>query len=277
MEVDHSVCGRWGNISERVIVMRNEIMIRKKRMWAFVFAIALSCMIVSPFMVYAENYSNVKTDPASVGDGQILMPGDTIAITDETRANCSFTYYDWDDSDGSSIDTAITVPGESHTVAAYKGKMEAKNFGGWKVKSIVDSGNYIVAVTFSAVKKSSITYVLNGGTHTEKNPSSYIEGEGTELSSAFRSGYTFDGWYSDADFNTPVTAISDTQTGDITLYAKFTLNENAVVESKTVHLNAGTEYELGDGRWKVAGDNTVYSGGITFYVPNDADYTFTKQ
>lgn len=257
--------------------MKNEIMIRKKRMWAFIFVIALSCMIVSPFMVYAENYSNVKTNSAAVEDGQIVMPGDIITISETTEGNCSFTYFDWNDSDGNSKVTEAATPGGSHTVLSYTGNMDAKNFGGWKVKGIEDSGGYIVSITFHAVKKSSITYVLNGGIHTETNPSSYIEGDGVELSSASRSGYKFEGWYSDADFNTPVEAISDTQTGDITLYAKFTKKDNAVVESITLPLTVGTQYELGDGRWKVTGDNTVYNGGNTFYVSSEADYTFTKQ
>lgn len=248
-------------------------------MWAFVFVIALSCMIASPFMVYAENYSNVPKDAVAVADGQIVMPGDIITISETTEGDCNFTYLDWNDNDGTFTVTGAASPGERHTVLSYTGKMDAKNFGGWKVKNILISGdgNYIAAVTFHAVKKSSITYVLNGGTHTETNPSSYIEGDGVELSGASRSGFTFEGWYADADFNTPVTAISDTQEGDITLYAKFVQNDNAVVESKTVPLKVGTEYELGDGRWKVAGDNTVYNGGNTFYVSSEADYTFTKQ
>ena len=42
----------------------------------------------------------------------------------------------------------------------------------------------------------------------------------------------------------------------------------------TVHLEAGTAYKLGEGNWSVSGDDTVYAGGITFYVLEDGDYDF---
>ena len=42
----------------------------------------------------------------------------------------------------------------------------------------------------------------------------------------------------------------------------------------TVHLEAGTAYKLSEGNWSVSGDDTVYTGGITFYVLEDGDYDF---
>ena len=36
-----------------------------------------------------------------------------------------------------------------------------------------------------------------------------------------RTGYTFDGWYTDAEFTNKIAAISANSTGDITLYAKW--------------------------------------------------------
>ena len=37
-------------------------------------------------------------------------------------------------------------------------------------------------------------------------------------------GYTFDGWYLDAEFKLPTASIDATQTGEVVLHAKFTLN-----------------------------------------------------
>lgn len=42
-------------------------------------------------------------------------------------------------------------------------------------------------------------------------------------------------------------------------------------------LKKGTAYKLGKGKWKVVGDDTVYRGGMTIYVPTDGDYDFRKQ
>lgn len=42
-------------------------------------------------------------------------------------------------------------------------------------------------------------------------------------------------------------------------------------------LGQTTEYKLGSGSWKVSGDDTVYSGGVSFFVTGDEDVEFTKQ
>ncbi len=43
------------------------------------------------------------------------------------------------------------------------------------------------------------------------------------------------------------------------------------------HLDSGAPYEFGEGTWKVTGDSTSYSGGITFYVLESGDYEFTQE
>ncbi len=44
-----------------------------------------------------------------------------------------------------------------------------------------------------------------------------------------------------------------------------------------VNIKSGVAYSLGSGNWKVLGDDTVYSGNITFYVSEDGEYEFTLQ
>lgn len=43
-----------------------------------------------------------------------------------------------------------------------------------------------------------------------------------------------------------------------------------------VNLKKGTPYQLDAGSWNVAGDETTYSGGITFYVDEEGEYEFTQ-
>ena len=45
----------------------------------------------------------------------------------------------------------------------------------------------------------------------------------------------------------------------------------------TVYLEAGVPYQLGTGTWKVAGDNTIYPGGIVFYIEVSGDYQFVQE
>lgn len=85
----------------------------------------------------------------------------------------------------------------------------------------------LVAKFTAAPVISRINYHLDGGSNGAGNPSTYTEGTGVaSLTDASRTGYTFDGWYSDAALTARVTSISDTQTGDVDLYAKFTAIPN---------------------------------------------------
>ncbi|WP_413523295.1 InlB B-repeat-containing protein [Lactococcus raffinolactis] len=82
-----------------------------------------------------------------------------------------------------------------------------------------------------------ISYVLNGGNNSLSNPATYTYGVGvTSFADATgKTGYTFAGWYDDATAGNPVTTISTTETGNKTLYARWTPNEYDIV----YHLDGG--------------------------------------
>ena len=44
-----------------------------------------------------------------------------------------------------------------------------------------------------------------------------------------------------------------------------------------VKLQANTPYSFGEGEWNVEGDNTSYSGNITFYVEEEEKITFNQE
>lgn len=82
-----------------------------------------------------------------------------------------------------------------------------------------------------------IAYELNGGTNSTKNPDSIAETEGSiVLEPATRTGYEFEGWYTDASFTNKVTVIENTITEDLTLYAKWSV----ICYDITYSLNGGT-------------------------------------
>lgn len=127
-------------------------------------------------------------------------------------------------------------------------KREGYTFMGW-----ADSANAAAAVyrandpiqlhkngnaekTIYAVWKPGIytvTLHANGGAIASgKDITSYTYGAGATLpteNDITREGYTFDGWYADSSFSgAPVTAISSTDTGDKTFYAKWEANTYTV-------------------------------------------------
>jgi len=73
------------------------------------------------------------------------------------------------------------------------------------------------------VEQYTITYELNGGTNNTSNPSSYSAADTVVLANPTKAGCTFDGWYRDAAFTQKVTQIAKGTSGNLTLYAKWTV------------------------------------------------------
>ena len=83
-----------------------------------------------------------------------------------------------------------------------------------------------------------ITYHLDGGSNHADNPAKYtVETETITLKDAERTGYTFMGWYDNADFSgEKVTQIGKGSSGNKAFWAKW----EAVRYTITYHLNGGT-------------------------------------
>ena len=101
-------------------------------------------------------------------------------------------------------------------------------FGGWfdeneeEWTSLPVGRTEDVNLTAKWYKNAYIVYQLNGGTNAEDNPASYAEGLGHALEAPVKDGAVFEGWYLESDFSgEPIEAISAEQTGQITLYAKW--------------------------------------------------------
>lgn len=106
--------------------------------------------------------------------------------------------------------------------------------GGWYYNSLFTSQalegdqlveNVILYAKFTLATYT-ITYNLDGGTNSVSNPATYnIETATITLLNPSKAGYTFNGWFSDAESTTEVTEIVSGTTGNIVLYASFTLSE----------------------------------------------------
>ena len=249
--------------------MNKEIKLRKRRFWAICFVIAFAMIQSIPSSVLAANYS---TDGFYLNpDTTILYPGDVINYDyNPYHADPASIYYCDADANktviGSEPYSNPNSSAQSFTVKDYTGTaLSAGEFKEWKVDEIYGSSGSLSSIRLVAVgyTRSTIIYVLNGGTNAESNPDSYYEGK-TEviLADPEKEGYTFEGWYSDAEFTTRVTSIHITQVGPVKLYAKFTAN------------NYNIFYEL-DGGSNGEGNPDSYTYGIG--VASFADAEFTTQ
>ncbi len=89
------------------------------------------------------------------------------------------------------------------------------------------NNNYVDAAKSTPTKEVATTnytikYNLNGGTNSKSNPTKYNSKTKTiKLKNPTRSGYAFEGWYSDAKLKKKVTSIKKGSKGNVTLYAKW--------------------------------------------------------
>jgi len=75
----------------------------------------------------------------------------------------------------------------------------------------------------------SITYMADGGSCPEDNPSTYTVLDTLEIKDASKKGFRFDGWFMDEACTVPAKEIPAGTTGDLTLYAKYTEENNTLL------------------------------------------------
>lgn len=90
------------------------------------------------------------------------------------------------------------------------------------------------AATYTAsynktAKTYDITYDLKGGTAGDNAPSQYTYGTSVTLVDPTRTGYKFDGWYTEVGCTNKVTSISSSSIGNVELWAKWTANEYSII------------------------------------------------
>lgn len=140
---------------------------------------------------------------------------------------------------------------------------ENYDFGGWykavdfsdgeavtKI-SADETGNKIFYAKWTP-KTFTVTLNLDGGTVTE-NLTEYTYGTGATLPLPAKTHFVFDGWYDSQSGGNKVTAISETASGDKTLWARW----NGINHKLTLETNGGTLSE----------DVTTYQEGVETLLP----------
>ena len=168
-------------------------------------------------------------------------------------------------------DALFTLPLATRTGYTFLGWQDEKDN-----KYLYDTSpqflwKYTAPMQFTALYSAieySIEYNLNSGTNNSLNPETYtIESPEITLENATRTGYTFAGWYKNADFSgDPVEKISTGTYGNITLYAKWEVTDYSI----TYELNGGTNAEE-NLRYT---EYTILSETIALANPTREGYTF---
>ena len=135
---------------------------------------------------------------------------------------------------GSAVSPQIIKTGEHATIPTAPTK-DGYTFAGWyKDAGLTTPFNFATETinaditlyakwTQNAPTSYTVTFNTNGGTAI--NPQTITAGEHvTKPEDPTKDGYTFDGWYKDAEFTTAFDFVKETINADTTIYAKWTQN-----------------------------------------------------
>lgn len=150
------------------------------------------------------------------------------------------------------------------------------------VEDITPEDGWKVTVNFSAgegvewdEEATKQTPILSGGVYKITFP----EQPQPKKEKCFFEGWKCESLSDDLYKSGNLTIASEKITHDteFTFTAQWTWDNTFPIESDGAYpLKAGTPYTLGTGTWTVSGDNYSYTGGSTFCVGTDGNYTFTK-
>jgi len=116
-------------------------------------------------------------------------------------------------------DTEYVLPVPEMEGYVFAGWYYSADFSGDKIERIKVKNSADITLYSKFLKKYSVTYISNGGTHT--NPVSVTKEDITELNPATKSGYKFAGWYKNSDFSGEKVDFLCDIDKNITLYARF--------------------------------------------------------
>lgn len=158
-----------------------------------------------------------------------------------------------------------------NVASCENGKLVTKNAGTATITGTSDDGGYVVsfvayvakdAVTYDSTSEYGVAYILNGGTNSSSNNSSYKKGTTCTLAAASKTGYSFLGWY-DYFSDKKITSVSGRST---------------IVYAKWNPVNYQITYNLNGGAWTqgtIAIQNyTVESSNISLATPAKQYYSF---
>ncbi len=136
----------------------------------------------------------------------------------------------FDSNSGSSVEAITGIPGETFTRPTNPTKT-GYTFDCWEPELPEVFPEEDTTYTAQWLEKGTykITYELDGGENNSENPPTYKEtSSDITLYDPTKSGYTFEGWYTDPEFTNKVDVIKTDTKENITLYAQWKAIEGTI-------------------------------------------------
>ena len=176
-----------------------------------------------------------------MAEGGKLVTGITAGSTGTVTLYARYITFDSVGGSEINYDMSYSAAGVTQPDAPTKAYYD---FDGWYLDSeyqaefdfSLPDGNVTLYAKWTATEYA-ITYVLNGGTNAAENPETYTVEESVVFAAPVKTGYTFNGWYSDPEFTTVmVESIPVGSHGAMTIYASFSINSYTI----SFNTNGGT-------------------------------------
>ncbi len=211
------------------------------------------------------------TSPNGEGSEFTVSTAVTDTITVYAKWNIDTFTLSYETGTGSKIESA-TVQNGAKADKPIDPTLEGYTFGGWYTEE-----DYTTAWDFSVntvtkdttlyakwiIKTYTITFVTNGGTEVSAITVNHGD-KAIQSASPTRTGYGFDGWFTDEALTLAFDFTTVTVTSNITLYAKWKLGSYTI------------QYNLNGGENSLANplNYTTETETITFSSPSRLGYTF---
>ena len=135
---------------------------------------------------------------------------------DESKT-CTVTFQE---RDGTVLETRSVAEGSYAAPPDGLEIPQGYEFSGWEGNYCDVRQDETVTAVYTPVPYT-ITYELGEGTNPLSNVEEYTVETALRLEAPSKTGYDFEGWYTDAEYREQVTAIEQGTTGDVVLYAKW--------------------------------------------------------
>ncbi|MFI3296510.1 MAG: InlB B-repeat-containing protein, partial [bacterium] len=201
-------------------------------------------------------------------------PESTTSNEVEIIVEAMYLYFDVNEGDSEATEISVTYNSEIGSLPVVT--KEGYEFIAWTIDNDTITEETIwqykedkTAVAQWTVIEYGITYNLDGGINDASNPENYtIETATITLADATRTGYSFEGWYDAETDGNRVTEIATGTTGDVVLYAQWTINSYNVV---AIANDGGTATVNGE-----EAANVNYGETAEFVAVADEDYIFVS-
>lgn len=147
--------------------------------------------------------------------------------------------------------------------------------------SPIENGTIDLGVTATYETEASydgyITYELDGGKNAENNPAGYQVLLPFTLEAPEKEGYTFGGWYTSPDFaeESKLTATPSEDIGDITLYAKWTINTYTMQFVLNGEVIDTLAFEYGEATHATEADTTTRGYAFQYWYEDNEKQAYT--